>query len=127
MSFKDYVEEVEATLSDEERATLDTFRVRDQALADFDRLAAQAAERLSYRLWGDAVPLIAGARERLLLGFDLYPDGPMFEWDAEQLSKEADEELEDAINYVVFLLVREEALRVLKGSLNALRRSLMHG
>ena len=110
--FEDYVKEVEATLSDEERAKFDAFRavdalrVRTQALADFDRLAPQAAERLSYRLWGSSEPLIALARERMIDGFDLYPDGPMFEKTADELSKEADEELADAIVYVVQELLR---------------------
>jgi hypothetical protein len=79
---------------------------RAEALTEFDRYAHQAADLLSYRFWGDQERLIALARERLIAGFDLYPDGPMFELTADALSAEADEENADAIVY----LARRQAL-----------------
>ncbi|MCK9629452.1 MAG: hypothetical protein M0R37_12790 [Bacteroidales bacterium] len=69
-------------------------------MEDFDRCAGRAADRLSYRLWGNASELIALARERFQQGFDLYPDGPLFNMTAEQLDLEANEELADAIVYI---------------------------
>lgn len=79
-------------------------------LADFDRLAATAAERLSYQLWGgeETSSLIALARDRFLLGYDLYPNGPLFKMGSEQLIREAREELADGINYKVQEIVLEE-------------------
>jgi hypothetical protein len=75
---------------------------KDEALAIFDEHAARAAELLSYRYWSDSAELIPLARERLLAGFELYPDGPLFKMNAAQLKKEGDEERADALNYAVF-------------------------
>ena len=80
-------------------------------LAEFDELAPQAIGALIERLETRGPELIALARERLLLGFRLYPDGPMFEWDEKQIDQETNEELADSIVYRVQRLVRESNSR----------------
>ncbi len=79
---------------------------KDEALAEFDRYAHQAADLASYRFWSDAERLIALARERLIAGFDEFPDGPMFAKSPEELSDEADQEGADKIVYLAFRQAR---------------------
>jgi hypothetical protein len=112
--FKDYVKEMEATLNDVERVLLDAFRANDRKslsiyqpeLDAFELHAPNAVDSLINLLGSNRATLIALARARLIQGFETFPDGPMFTWEAQRLSGETLEELADAIVYKAFEMAK---------------------
>jgi hypothetical protein len=82
----------------------------DTRIAEFDHFAALAVEDLIDWLREAPEALIATARERLVLGFDNYSDGPMFKMGITRLGIEASEELADAIVYIARQLTLIEQL-----------------
>ncbi len=87
--------------------------MKDERLAEFDRLAVLATDSLLAHLTERRGRLIALARERFEQGFTTYPDGPIFEWTEDHLSCERDEETADSIVYEVFrLALRDRANRL---------------
>ncbi len=76
-------------------------------VAAYDLYADRAREIITNRLNGpDGKRIIQQGRDRLIRGFDAFPDGPMFKKSPEALRADTDEELSDAIVYTVEEIVR---------------------
>jgi hypothetical protein len=97
-----------------ERVLLDAFRANDRKslsiyqpeLDAFELHAPNAVDSLINLLGSNRATLIALARARLIQGFETFPDGPMFTWEAQRLSGETLEELADAIVYKAFEMAK---------------------
>jgi hypothetical protein len=92
-----------------------TTQTLEEKLAAFDAESAAVCIDLFFDLSMSPerrADLIALARSRHIEGHGLYGDRELFEWDAERLARERDEELADAIIYSVVLrrLRRESSL-----------------
>lgn len=79
----------------------------NEHLSDYDRHAPRALEMLVNRLNGpDGKRIIALGRQRLIRGFDEFPDGPMFKKSPQALRADTDEELSDGLVYTVEEIVK---------------------
>ena len=77
---------------------------RERALSSFDRHADLAVTFILRYLEERREDLIELARERFIEGFDLYPDGPLFDKSSWELVEEGDQEGADWIVYVARML-----------------------
>lgn len=75
-----------------------------EELASFDRHANLAVTYLISYLEEKREEILHLARQRFVAGYDLFPDRPLFSKTPEQLLRETDEELADAVVYVARLL-----------------------
>ena len=79
----------------------------NEHVAAYDLYAPRALEVIVNRLNGpDGKRIIALGRQRLIRGFDAFPDGPMFKKSPEALRADTDEELSDGLVYTVQEIVK---------------------